>query len=86
MADWFVYMVRCSDNSLYTGVTTDTRRRVQQHNDQIPGAAKYTRTRQPVSLVYQEFYQTRSEACRREYEIKALSKRAKEQLVLRSKH
>ena len=51
MKDWYVYLVRCSDNSIYTGITVDIERRVIEHNTSKKGA-KYTRTRQPVKLVY----------------------------------
>jgi len=80
-ATWFVYMVRCSDNSLYTGVTTDLKRRIHQHNSCNKTGAKYTRVRRPIELVYNEQSQSRSSACQREYELKQLSKIQKEQLV-----
>lgn len=78
---WFVYILRCADNSLYTGVTTDVSRRLDQHNGLVKNGAKYTRNRQPVELVYQETSNSRSEACKREYAIKDLSKSQKEQLI-----
>ena len=78
---WFVYIMRCADNSLYTGVTTDISRRLDQHNGLIKNGAKYTRNRQPVTLVYQETSNSRSEACKREYAIKDLSKSDKELLI-----
>jgi putative endonuclease len=78
---WFVYILRCADNSLYTGVTTDVSRRLDQHNGLVKNGAKYTRNRQPVELVYQETSSSRSEACKREYAIKDLSKSQKEQLI-----
>jgi putative endonuclease len=80
---WFVYILRCADNSLYTGVTTDISRRLDQHNGIIKNGAKYTRNRQPVTLVYQETSKSRSEACKREYAIKDLSRSEKELLVAR---
>ena len=82
--DWFVYMLRCADNSLYTGITTDVIRRVDEHNGLgAKGAgAKYTRVRQPVELVYQEQLASRSEAGRREAALKKLSKKDKEKLVV----
>lgn len=76
--DWYVYILRCSDNSLYTGITTNIDRRVAEHNSQ--NAAKYTRSRQPVQLVYYEKVSSRSQASVREYEIKKLSKQDKELL------
>jgi putative endonuclease len=81
MAEWFVYMLRCADNSLYTGITTDVQRRLQEHNSGNGQAARYTRSRQPVELVYQETAASRAAATRRELEIKALDKAAKEALL-----
>lgn len=72
---YFVYIVICSDDTLYTGITTDIDRRILEHNGSDKGA-KYTRTRQPVSLVYQEEYPDRSSASKREYEIKNRMSRA----------
>ena len=66
---YFLYIVQCSDDTLYTGITTDIERRVTEHNGSSKGA-KYTRTRQPITLVYQEVYENRSEASKREYFIK----------------
>lgn len=63
-------MVRCADGSLYTGITNDLERRLEQHNGERWGGARYTRGRGPVELVYIEKYATRSEASKREYEIK----------------
>ena len=80
---WFVYILRCSDNSLYTGVTTDLQRRIKEHNSNGKIAAKYTRARQPVTLVYYEKAANRSDACKREYQIKQLTKPQKERLISR---
>ncbi|WP_247741772.1 GIY-YIG nuclease family protein [Endozoicomonas sp. G2_1] len=77
---WYVYMLRCCDNSLYTGVTTDIERRVAEHNTSNK-AAKYTRVRRPVALAYAEQQENRVLACKREYQLKQLTKREKEQLV-----
>lgn len=76
---WFVYMLRCADRTLYTGITNDLVRRCRQHN--AATASRYTRGRLPVTLVYQETQATRSLALRREAAIKALSRREKEILV-----
>ena len=76
---WFVYIVRCRDGTLYTGITTDLLRRLQQHN--AGKASRYTRCRLPVVLVYCERALTRSSALRREAALKALSKSEKEQLI-----
>lgn len=75
----FVYVLRCADDTLYTGYTTDVERRVAEH-DAGEGAA-YTRGRTPVELVHVESYETRSAAMSREYEVKSLAKDAKERLV-----
>lgn len=81
MNSWFVYMVECVDSSIYTGITTDPLRRVQEHNGDRPGGARYTRSRQPVQLIYQETCESRGAAAAREYAIKQLSR--KEKLALR---
>ena len=78
---WSVYILRCADNSLYTGITTDMHRRLNEHNGLVKNGAKYTRHRQPVTLVYQETVESRSQACKRESAIKNLSKFQKEQLI-----
>lgn len=82
MSEWYVYMVRCSDESLYTGITTDIGRRMKEHNGEGARGARYTRPRRPVSLVYQESFQSRSDAARREYALKGLGRKEKEALVL----
>ena len=60
----YVYLVRCSDDSLYCGWTTDLKRRIDAHNGHIPGGAKYTRGRRPVTLVYAESFHHKHEALR----------------------
>ena len=75
----YVYVVECSDGTLYTGYTTDIQRRVEEHN--AGEGAKYTRGRTPVEVVHVEEYGTRSEAMGREAEIKSLSREAKEELL-----
>ena len=77
---WYVYMLRCSDNSYYTGICKDPERRLQQHN-KGSGGAKYTRSRRPVKLVYQEQQDDHSSALKREYKIKQLSSQAKRTLA-----
>jgi len=77
---WFVYMVRCADNSLYTGITIDITRRINEHNSLKKGA-RYTRSRQPVCLVYQERVATRSLASKREIVLKRLQKAEKECVI-----
>ena len=81
MSNWFVYVVRCSDNSLYTGVTTDPVRRLRQHNGELVGGAKYTRARRPVELVWDEQHADRSSATQREYAIKQMTLQQKAQLI-----
>jgi putative endonuclease len=78
---WYVYFLRCKDNSLYTGITTDIKRRLHQHNNTKLGA-KYTRARRPVVLVYSEVAEDKSTASKREYQLRTLTKNKKEQLVL----
>lgn len=70
---WYVYMVSCSDNSLYTGITTDIERRLRQHNGELASGAKYTLSKRPVILVYSELVDSRSKAMKREATIKRLS-------------
>jgi len=77
---YYLYIVRCSDETLYTGITTDLSRRIDEHNSETKGA-KYTRSRRPVSLVYQEEYEDRSSASKREYEVKKLSRKKKLLLI-----
>lgn len=81
ISPWFVYIVRCSDRSLYTGVTTEPERRLAQHND--GRGAKYTSKRCPVVLVYVEEAADRGAALRREYEIKQMTAANKRRLVAR---
>jgi putative endonuclease len=75
----YVYIVECSDGTLYTGYTTDIDRRLNEHNS--GDGAKYTRGRTPVELVHSEEYETRSAAMSREYEIKQLSRDQKKTLI-----
>lgn len=81
MNSWFVYILRCADDTLYTGVTTDPVRRLREHNGEIKGGARYTRTRQPVAMIWQESQPNRSEACKREAYVKRLSRSAKLRLI-----
>lgn len=75
----YTYMVKCGDGSLYTGYTTDVSRRIKEHNQ--GKGAKYTRSRLPVSLVYYEMYETKTDAMRREYDLKQLTRNEKMKLV-----
>ena len=78
---WIVYIVRCADGTLYTGIAKDAGRRVEEHNSSNVLAARYTRARRPVVLVYHEMTPTRSTASKREYEIKQMSRLQKEALL-----
>lgn len=80
MISWFVYMVRCADNSFYTGVTTCIERRITEHNTSNKGA-RYTRARRPVELVYSEVADDKSQAFKREYAIKQLTRIEKSDLI-----
>ncbi len=73
MTDWTVYIIRCDDESLYTGVTKDLTRRFQEHRGH-PRGAKYFKGRKPREVVYTETGHTRSSACQREAAIKKLSR------------
>lgn len=79
---WFLYMVRCRDSSLYTGISHDVLRRLKEHNESRKGA-KYTFRRRPVYLVYLEELNTDSKslAMKREYRVKHLRKKEKEALI-----
>jgi putative endonuclease len=76
---WFVYILKCKDETLYTGITNDLGKRVSSHNKGT--GAKYTKTRLPVELVYSEEASDRSSASKREHQIKKLSKKEKINLV-----
>ena len=80
---WYVYMLRCGDGTLYTGVTDDVERRLAAHR--AGKGAKYTRGRGPLELVYQEQVPDKSAALRREAAIKRLRRREKERLIERAK-
>lgn len=76
---WFVYIVECRDNSLYTGITNDLERRLIQHNDGT--GARYTRSRRPVRMRYTERCESRSAALVRECAVRLLSPKEKRALV-----
>lgn len=78
---WFVYILRCEDDTLYTGITTDVDRRFLEHLHTNKGA-RYTRTHRALRIEYTERCATRSEASSREYEIKKLSREEKLLLLL----
>ena len=79
MKSWQVYLLRCSDNSLYCGTTIDLERRVQEHNQGV--GSRYTKSRLPVRMVWSSDKLNKSEAFREEYRIKRLSKVLKERMV-----
>ena len=76
---WYLYILRCKDNTLYTGITTDVEKRLDAHRS--GKGAKYTRGRAPLELVYRESCGSHSDALKREAEIKKLSRQVKELLV-----
>lgn len=78
--DWFVYILECSDKTLYTGITNSLDKRLEQHNSGVDGA-KYTRPRRPVKYVYQEKQVNRSLATKREMAIKKLKRAEKLKLI-----
>ena len=75
---WYLYILRCGDDTLYTGITTDVQRRLADHR--AGKGAKYTRGRAPLELVYEENCGTHSDALKREYAVKALPRAEKEKL------
>lgn len=77
---YFVYIVKCADNTLYTGIAKDVKRRIDEHNFSDLGA-KYTRARRPVKLVWSKNFKTRSLASKQEYKIKLLKRSEKLKLI-----
>ena len=80
---YYVYIVQCTDATLYTGIATELARRVEEHNHSDKGA-KYTRARRPVTLVYHETFENRSTASKREYEIKKRMSRSQKLKLINS--
>ena len=78
--NWKVYIVECSDGTYYTGITTNVRRRILEHNYSLK-SAKYTRSRRPVRLIYEETATNRSRASKREHQIKKLKRSDKTLLI-----
>lgn len=76
---WHIYIIKCADNTLYTGTTTNISRRIKEHNHKKGGS--YTRIRLPVMLLYSEAYLDRSKALRREAQIKQWTKKKKLALI-----
>lgn len=79
MEEWYLYILRCGDGSLYTGITTDVERRLEAHR--AGKGAKYTRGRTPLELVYRESCGTHSDALKREIAVKRLTRQEKEELL-----
>lgn len=77
---WYTYMLRCADNSLYTGITTDIERRIKEHNTSEKGA-RYTRTRRPVEMIFFSEWKNRSQASKEETRIKKMTKKEKEEFL-----
>ena len=75
----YTYILKCSDDTLYTGWTNDLEKRLKAHNE--GKGAKYTKVRRPVEIVYYESFETKQDAMRREYEIKQLTRKQKELLI-----
>ena len=80
-SQWYVYLLCCADNTYYAGVTTDCERRVRQHNGLIKGGARYTQARRPVRIVWYEPCDDRSSACKREAQLKKLTRAQKAALI-----
>ncbi len=81
--NYYIYIIRCADDTLYTGITTDISRRIEEHNglDKNKKGAKYTAARRPVELVYSKIFEDRSSASKEEYRIKKLARKEKEFLI-----
>ena len=77
---YYVYILRCNDSTLYTGITTDLKRRTAEHNEEGNLGSKYTRVRRPVFVVYKKSFKGRAEASKEEARIKKLRKEQKESL------
>ena len=77
---WYLYIVSCSDGSLYTGITTDVARRILEHNEG-PNGARYTRSKRPVSLQFTTPFPDRSTASKAEHHVKKMSRAQKERLI-----
>ncbi len=83
--NWYVYMVRCSDQTIYTGITTDLEKRIKAHNSEN-GGARYTKSRRPVTLVYARRTGSQSDAAKLEYQIKKMPRKSKILLIEEKKY
>ena len=81
LVEWNIYIVRCADETFYTGICMDIDRRIDEHNQNDALGARYTRSRRPVTLMYIENVSSRSEAAKRERKIKALTRQQKQALI-----
>lgn len=81
MRVYWVYIVRCADGTFYCGITADVERRIREHNSVQGKGARYTRARQPVTLVYQQQCPDRSQASQQEAYIKSLTRQQKQELI-----
>lgn len=78
---WYLYIIQTINNKLYTGITTDPKRRFKEHSSNLKKRAKFFRSNPPLKIIYTEEYQNRSEASKREYEIKKMKRSDKEKLA-----
>ena len=78
---WYMYVVRCADGSLYTGISKDLKRRINEHNYSTSRGAKYTRSRRPVELIYSKEYDSHSQAASAEYKFKKLRRAEKLRII-----
>lgn len=84
MVMYYVYMLRCADGTFYIGFSNDVEKRVRIHNEGKAGA-KYTKARRPVSLVYKELCESKSDALKREWQLKKLTRAQKQDLIMSQK-
>ena len=82
MPDWYLYLIRCRDNTIYTGISTDVDRRFAQHQGSGNAGSRYLKGRGPLSLVFQEKLGSRSLALKVEHRVKQMSKAKKEKLIM----
>ena len=78
--EWFLYVLKCNDGTLYTGVTTNIQRRLKEHNTSSRGA-KYTKARRPVEVIYWKSFKNQSSAQKAEYKFKQLTREQKEKMI-----
>jgi len=78
---YYVYIVKCADDTYYIGKTYNIEKRIKQHNGLLSGGAKYTSSRKPVTLMYQEEFTNQTEALQREWQLKLLTRKQKEALI-----